>query len=284
MCRSCLKTLCLISAVVVGWGDEPKWGGLARPAHRFMCFDKATGELRWLNGTGISPYDTTYSTPTVMPIAGQQALVFASGDGEVWAIQPRTGKHIWHFPLSRAGINVSPLVAPDGKVYMSHSEENMFGNTQGAVVALDGTKSGDLTGTELWQHLQIMAGKSSPVLYDGRLYVVDDRAKLFIYDAQTRQTDHPQGPGQRHAQHAARGRRQDLHLHEQRPVVDSAAHGAAASKMSTACGLAATKATARRSSRTAASICRRPNSCTAWHCRTSSRRPIRSRRSRKKTP
>jgi outer membrane protein assembly factor BamB len=173
----------LISAVVVGWGDEPKWGGLARPAHRFMCFDKATGELRWLNGTGISPYDTTYSTPTLLPIAGQQALVFGSGDGEVWAMQPRTGKHIWQFPLSRAGINVSPLVAPDGKVYMSHSEENMFGNTQGAVVALDGTRSGNLTGSELWMHLQVMAGKSSPVLYDGRLYIVDDRAKLFIYDA-----------------------------------------------------------------------------------------------------
>jgi hypothetical protein len=150
-----------------------------------MCFDKATGELRWLNGTGISPYDTTYSTPTLMPIAGQQALVFASGDGEVWAMQPRTGKPIWHYPLSRAGINVSPLVATDGTVFMSHSEENMFGNTQGAVVALDGTKSGDLTGTELWQHLQVMAGKASPVLYDGRLYVVDDRAKMFIYNART---------------------------------------------------------------------------------------------------
>ena len=55
----------LISAVIVGWGDEPKWGRFAVPAHRFMCFDKATGELRWINGTGISPYDTTYSTPTV---------------------------------------------------------------------------------------------------------------------------------------------------------------------------------------------------------------------------
>jgi outer membrane protein assembly factor BamB len=175
----------LISAVVVGWGDEPKWGGLARPAHRFMCFDKATGELRWLNGTGISPFDTTYSTPTVMPIGGQQALVFSSGDGEVWAMQPRTGKHIWHYPFSRAGINVSPLVGPDGRVYASHSEENMFGNSMGAVVALDGTKSGDLSGTEIWQHLQVMAGKSSPVLHDGRLYVVDDRAKLFIYDAKT---------------------------------------------------------------------------------------------------
>ena len=54
-----------------------------------------------------------------------------------------------------------------------------------AVVALDGTKSGDLTGKELWQHLEIMAGKSSPVLLDGRLYVVDDRAKLFVFDAQT---------------------------------------------------------------------------------------------------
>ena len=175
----------LISAVVVGWGDEPKWGGLARPAHRFMCFDKATGQLRWLNGTSISPYDTTYSTPTVMPIGGQQALVFASGDGDVWAMQPRTGKHLWHFPFSTAGINVSPLVMPDGRVFASHSEENIFGNAMGALAALDGTKSGDLTGSELWMHLQVMAGKSSPVHYDGRLYVVDDRAKMFIYDAQT---------------------------------------------------------------------------------------------------
>src|SRR3972149_3455011 len=36
----------LISAVFVGWGDEPKWGGLARPAHRFLSFAKAPGSLR----------------------------------------------------------------------------------------------------------------------------------------------------------------------------------------------------------------------------------------------
>ena len=64
-----------------------------------MCFDKATGELRWLNGTGISPYDTTYSTPTVLPIGGQQQLVFGSGDGGVWALQPRTGKAALEFPI-----------------------------------------------------------------------------------------------------------------------------------------------------------------------------------------
>ncbi|MGD9635355.1 MAG: PQQ-binding-like beta-propeller repeat protein [Pirellulales bacterium] len=175
----------LISAVVVGWGDAPKWGGLARPAHRFMSFDKKTGELRWLNGTGISPFDTTYSTPTVTMIDGQAALVFASGDGEVWALQPRTGKPLWHYPMSGSGMNVSPLVAPDGTVYISHSEENRVGSSMGAVVALDGKKSGDLTGTELWQELQVMAGKSSPVILDDRVYFVDDRAKLYIYNAKT---------------------------------------------------------------------------------------------------
>jgi len=175
----------LISAVFVGWGDTPQWGGLARPAHRFLSFDKQTGELRWLNGTGISPYDTTYSTPTVAVIDGQAVLVFASGDGEVWALQPRTGKQLWHYPLSRAGINVSPLVTADGRVYVSHCEENMFGTSMGAVVALDGAKTGDLTGTELWSELQVMAGKSSPVILDGRVYFVDDRAKLYIYDAET---------------------------------------------------------------------------------------------------
>ncbi|MEX2316920.1 MAG: PQQ-binding-like beta-propeller repeat protein [Pirellulales bacterium] len=175
----------LISAVIVGWGDEPKWGGLARPAHRFLCFDKATGELRWLNGTGISPYDTTYSTPTLMPIAGQQALVFASGDGGVWALQPRTGKSIWNYTLSRAGVNISPIVAPDGRVYVSHAKSNPFGNSQGSVVALDGTKSGKLDGTELWQQIEVNAGDCSPILVDGRLYVIDDSAKMFIYDAAT---------------------------------------------------------------------------------------------------
>jgi outer membrane protein assembly factor BamB len=178
----------LISAVIVGWGDTAKWGGLARPAHRFLGFDKRTGELRWLNGTGISPYDTTYSTPTVMPINGQQSLVFGSGDGGLWSLQPRTGKMIWHYNMSRAGINVSPLVDFDGKVYMSQGEENPIeigGNTQGSVVALDGTKSGDLVGTELWRHLQVMAGKASPVKIGDRVYFIDDRSKMHIFEAAT---------------------------------------------------------------------------------------------------
>ncbi len=177
----------ITSAVVVGWGDAPKWNLFALPAHRVMCFDKATGTLRWINGTGISPYDTTFSTPTILPMGGQQQIVFCSGDGGVWSLQPRTGKAIWSYPFGRAGINISPLVTPDGHVYASQDCENTFGTGRGSVVALDGTESGNLTGKELWRKLEIMAGFSSPVMLDGRLYVVDNSAKLFIFDPKTGQ-------------------------------------------------------------------------------------------------
>ncbi|TWU23674.1 PQQ-like beta-propeller repeat protein [Bythopirellula polymerisocia] len=174
----------LISAVVVGWGDAPKFGFLARPAHRFMSLDKATGVIRWMNGTGISPYDTTYSTPVVTVLGGQAALVFGSGDGEVWALQPRTGQPIWHYPLSRRGLNTSPLVEGN-TVYYSQSEENVIGSTMGALVAIDGAMTGDLSGKEKWFVPQIMSGKSSPVMVDGKLWTVDDRAKLYVFDPET---------------------------------------------------------------------------------------------------
>ena len=174
----------LVSAIIIGWGDAPEWGFLAKPAHRFMSFDKATGELRWLKGTRISPYDTTYSTPTLTTLSGQAAMVFSSGDGSIWALQPRTGEPIWHYPFSRRGVNISPLVVGD-TVYASHSEENIVGNTMGGLVALDGTMKGDLTGKALWQQHEVMSGKSSPLMIDGRLWTIDDRAKLRIFDPAT---------------------------------------------------------------------------------------------------
>ena len=93
----------LISAVVVGWGDQPKWGGLARPAHRFHVLRQE----RPASSAGSTAPASARSTRRTArrPIAvidGQAALVFASGDGEVWALQPRTGKPLWHYPLCRA--------------------------------------------------------------------------------------------------------------------------------------------------------------------------------------
>lgn len=175
----------IASAVVIGWGDTAEWGMMAKPAHRFMAFDQATGELRWLKGTRLIPADTTYSTPTVVELNGVDCLVFGSGDGQLWALQAGTGLPVWNYAFSRRGLNVSPLVGPDGRVYSSHSEENLIGNTMGAVVAIDGLAKGDLSGKPLWINHEIMAGKSSPLLIGDQLVIIDDRAKLFTFDTQT---------------------------------------------------------------------------------------------------
>ncbi|NIL95833.1 MAG: PQQ-binding-like beta-propeller repeat protein [Planctomycetales bacterium] len=183
------EDLVILSAVVIGWGD------MAKPAHRFLAFDKHTGQVVWFNGTRLLPYDTTYSTPTVTVLGGQQALVFGSGDGAVWAMQPRTGRRIWKYQFSRRGLNVSPLVVGD-RVYSCHSEENPDDTTMGALVAIDAlatgpkTKTGemDITQTgEVWRVKERMVGKASPIMVDGQLVFVDDRATLFVVDPETGQ-------------------------------------------------------------------------------------------------
>lgn len=170
------EDLVIISGVTTGWGD------VARPAHRFMAYDKKTGELVWMNGTRPLPEDTTYSVPVLAPLAGQAAMVFGSGDGGIHAWQPRTGKPIWAFYLSRRGINTSPIVDGD-RIYAGHAEENLVGSSMGSIVAIDGSKTGDITQSgELWRNPG-MVGKSSPLLIDGRVYAFDDGAKLYIIDA-----------------------------------------------------------------------------------------------------
>lgn len=172
--------LVIISSIVIGWGD------MAKPAHRFIGFDKSTGEVVWFNGTRDLPYDTTYSSPSLAVIGGQKTLVFGSGDGAIWGIQPRTGEHLWYFPFSHRGVNTPPLVDGD-TVYAMHSEENVVGTRMGAVVRLNvaGAK-GDITESgKAWQVTELMAGRTQPLKVDGRLWVFDDRAKLHVLDPAT---------------------------------------------------------------------------------------------------
>jgi outer membrane protein assembly factor BamB len=176
------EDLVIISAVITGWGE------MSKPAHRFLAFNKHTGQNVWFAGTRLLPEDTTYSTPVLTTLKGQAAMVFGSGDGAVWAFQPRTGKPIWQYRLSRHGINVTPLVAND-RVYIGHSEENREDNTMGALAAVNALATGpngDITASgELWRDKEVMVGRSSMVLIDGRLYSADDSGNFYVHDAET---------------------------------------------------------------------------------------------------
>ncbi len=177
------NTPVLFDDLVVASGVTTGWDDTARPTHRFFGFDKQDGQLIWLTGTRPLPEDTTYSTPFAAVIDGQALLIAGSGDGGVHAIQPRTGKLVWSYQLSRRGVNISPIVASN-RVFVGHSEENPVGTSMGAVAGLDPRGTGDISKSgELWRVDAVMVGKSSPLWVDGRLYVVDDSAGLQVLDA-----------------------------------------------------------------------------------------------------
>ncbi len=173
------EDLVIASAVVTGWGDT------ARPAHRFLGMDKATGTVRWMNGTRELPEDTTYSTPTFAVLDGQAALVFGSSDGSIWNFQPRTGKAVWNYRLSRRGINAPPLVVGD-TVYAAQAEENLDNTSMGSATAFRAAGSGEITDSAgLWQRKGIVAGRAMPVVVGDRVYVVEDGAKVNAFDRAT---------------------------------------------------------------------------------------------------
>ena len=163
------------------------WGNQGAPRHRYYAFDKRSGAVRWMSTPGGAVYDrNTQSVPVLATIGGQRLVIGGNADGHIYALQARTGRKVWEFELSKRGINVSPVVDDAGRVFVSHSEENVDEATLGRVVAIDGTGSGDLTATgELWRWSRNKAGFPSPALHDGRVYVVSNQGNLAAVDAAT---------------------------------------------------------------------------------------------------
>ncbi len=171
------RKVVIISAVVIGWGR------MAKPAHRFIAFDKRNGQPVWFEGTRPLPYDTTYSSPVLTVINGQRMMIFGSGDGGIHAFQPLTGRKIWTYNVSRRGVNTTPLIVGN-TIYSGHSEENIDSNKMGALFAIDGSKSGDITKSgEKWRVTERFVGKSSPIYIDGRIYAAEDKGTFLVVDA-----------------------------------------------------------------------------------------------------
>ena len=162
------------------------WGtGKRKAGHRYLAFDKRTGEVLWSSQPGGRPFDTTYSRPVVTVIDGKRMLIAGNADGGVHAMFARTGEPIWSFKASKRGLNSSVVV--DGKyVYLTHSEENLQGTVMGSVICLDATGSGDITNSGVvWRVDGILAGYASPAIAHHRLYVVTNSATMICLDAKT---------------------------------------------------------------------------------------------------
>lgn len=168
--------------VIVGIVNA-SWGAYAQGTNRWVAFDSKTGNVVWWAEAPGQLRGTYYSNPVVAVIGGQRLMITGGADGGVHAFQVRTGKRVWSYPIAVGVINPSPVVDGD-LVYISHGEENPEGGGLGRVVCLDAGKVTAGKPKLVWEFKKgIRFGLASLAIAEGRLYVPDDSAKLYCFDA-----------------------------------------------------------------------------------------------------
>lgn len=166
------------------------WGSAASPvlhgntiiitaseeAHAIVALDKKTGTEVWRAPGSALEY--VFGTPVLAGTPALPELVFALPD-ELWALNPDTGKLRW-FASSGLPGNIAPsVVAGEGVVFAFGGFPQL-----GAVAVKTGGK-GDVSQTHrLWQ-TRNSTYVPTPVLHEGRLYVVTDQGFALCLDAKT---------------------------------------------------------------------------------------------------
>lgn len=143
---------------------------------------KKTGETVWK--TKRPPYRTddgdrkkAYSTPLVVEINGK-AQVIITGAQWVCAYEPETGKELWRADHGSGFSNVPRPIYQDGTVYICTG----FMRPQLVAIRTDG--SGDVTLSHMeWTFSRQVPTTPSPVLADGKIYMVSDRGVATCVDA-----------------------------------------------------------------------------------------------------
>ena len=111
-----------------------------------------------------------------MPSGERTDLVIAV-PGEVWGMNPDSGKLRWFASTGMTG-NVSPsVIAADGVIYANGGFPTL------GSAAVRGGGKGDVTSTNILWESKEASYVPSPVFSDGRLFVVNDQGFALCLDA-----------------------------------------------------------------------------------------------------
>jgi outer membrane protein assembly factor BamB len=120
-----------------------------------------------------------YCTPLIYTAGGREQMVIP---GAQWfiAYDPSTGKEIWRIDHGAGYSNVPAPVCDGEKVYL----DTGFNKGQLWAVRADGT--GDVSETHVaWRQTQQMPTMPSPVMADGRIFVISDGGVATCLDAES---------------------------------------------------------------------------------------------------
>lgn len=138
------------------------------------ALDKTTGKEVWKAPS--ASLELCYSTPALVTANDRTDLVLAV-PGELWGMNPDTGKLRWFAGTGLSG-NVSPsIVAADGNIYVNGGFPRL-----GAAAVKAGGK-GDVTDSAVIWSSQNASYVPSPVVSGGHLYVVNDQGFALCLSA-----------------------------------------------------------------------------------------------------
>jgi len=141
-----------------------------------VALDKNTGKELWktprLGGTN-------WAGPSIITHAGRKQIIIPATQ-EAAGYDLETGKQIWK--ATGLGQNTIPAaVVSDGVAIV------MSGYRNPNLLAIKLGKEGDLSGTDaiLWQNQRGNSYTPSPVVHDGKLYMLTDSGMLSCFDVKT---------------------------------------------------------------------------------------------------
>ena len=145
------------------------------------ALDKTTGEIAWRTDRRgpmreNPDFRKAYSTPIVIDVNGEPQLV-STGSDQVVAYNPRTGEEIWR--VRYEGFSNVPLpVIGNGVLYLS------TGFTKPELWAVRTDGAGEATDSHvLWKVKRQVPANPSPLLVDGRIYMVSDQGVATCVNA-----------------------------------------------------------------------------------------------------
>jgi outer membrane protein assembly factor BamB len=141
-----------------------------------VALDKSSGKELWRTPRNGA---TNWSGPVVITHNGRKQVI-VSASAKVVSYDIADGKPIWE--AAGLGQNTIPApVAADGVAIV------MSGYRNPNLLAIRLGREGDLTGSDaiLWTNQRGNSYSASPVLHDGKLYVLTDSGMLSCFDAKT---------------------------------------------------------------------------------------------------
>ena len=142
-----------------------------------IALDKSTGKELWK--AEAAALELCYGTPAILKREDGKSELVLAVPGEVWALNPETGKLNWFVETQLTG-NISPsALVVDQSIFV-------FGGfrSSGSYRLKSGGK-GDVTKSHVDWYSKSSSYVATPVHHDGHLYWIDDQGIARCQDAET---------------------------------------------------------------------------------------------------